>query len=68
MSRGPVGKGVSYWATIRIDKEMSEAELQALVAEIKRVIGNKGKVVDEARASSDGESSFAIGFRNRGGG
>ena len=66
MSSGPVGKGISYWATIKISAEMQEEDLKKLVQKIKDLLGDKGKIVDEARASTDGQSSFSVAFRKPG--
>jgi F0F1-type ATP synthase delta subunit len=68
MSSGPVGKGMSYWATIQITNELSEPQLQEIVSKIKQAIGNNGKIVDEARTSSAGQSSFSVAFRKKSGG
>ena len=66
MSRGPVGKGMSYWATIQITPpaEMKQEDLEKLVKKIEDLIQPAGgKIVDQARASTDGQASFSIGFR-----
>jgi hypothetical protein len=64
MSGGPVGEGMSYWATIKITKELTKGELQDVVKELKQVLARHGgTIVDEARASAAGVSSFSVGFR-----
>jgi hypothetical protein len=61
MSGGPVGQGESYWATIKVTKQLSKKQLQDLVREIGKVLRkHNGKIVAEARASSKAESSFAL--------
>jgi uncharacterized membrane protein (Fun14 family) len=64
MSGGPVGEGMSYWATIKITKELTKKELQDIVKKINDVVAQHGgTIVDEARASTAGLSSFSVGFR-----
>jgi hypothetical protein len=61
MSSGPVGKGQSYWCTIRVSKVLTEQELQTLRGKIKAVLDeNGGKIVAETRASSTAQASFTL--------
>jgi hypothetical protein len=65
MSKGPTGNGVSYWATIQIEGAMSPEKLKKLVKDIEDLIRPAGgKIVTQARASTDGQPSFTIGFPN----
>lgn len=61
MSSGPVGEGMSYWAAIRISKEMNKEQLKVVVAQIKAILdANSGSIVSEARASSRAVPSFSL--------
>ena len=61
MSSGPVGEGMSYWAAIRISKEMSKEQLEVVVGKIDAILkDNKGAIVSEARASSLATPSFSL--------
>jgi len=68
MSSGPIGEGMSYWATIKVTKQMSKEELQTLKKKIQDLIAaHGGTIEDEARASTAGQSAFSVAFRKRGG-
>lgn len=61
MSSGPVGEGMSYWATIKISKEMNKDQLRTVVDKIKAILQeNSGSIVSEARASSKATPSFSL--------
>jgi hypothetical protein len=61
MSGGPVGQGESYWATIKITKQLSRKDLQDFVKEIRKVLKkHNGKIVAETRASSKADASFTL--------
>jgi hypothetical protein len=61
MSGGPIGQGQSYWATIKVSKQLSKKDLQGFVKEIRKVLKKHGgKIVAETRASSKAVSSFTL--------
>lgn len=66
MSGGPVGQGQSYWATIKVTKQLSKKDLQKLVKEIRGLLAKHGgKIVAETRASSKAVSSFTLRVPDR---
>jgi hypothetical protein len=61
MSSGPIGEGESYWATIKVTKQLDKKQLQKLVKEIRDLLQkNGGKIVAEARASKRAASSLTL--------
>jgi hypothetical protein len=53
MSNGAIGKGISYFATIKISGDLDAAGLKKLVADIENLIQpHNGKIEKEARAST----------------
>lgn len=63
MSSGPVGNGLSYWAKIQISGDLTEQDLQQVLADIKAILAGKvngkdvnGKVASQARVSDQGAS------------
>jgi hypothetical protein len=52
MNGGPICKGISYWAVIKISGEMETKALQDTVKDINAVLAKKGgKIVIESRVS-----------------
>jgi hypothetical protein len=61
MSSGPVGEGMSYWATIKITKEMDKEKLREVVSQIQALLRpHNGSIVSETRASSKALASFSL--------
>ena len=61
MSSGPVGENMSYWAAIRISKQLKKEELKAVIQQITAILqANNGTIVSEARASSKAIPSFSL--------
>jgi hypothetical protein len=66
MSGGPIGQGESYWATIKVSKQLSQKDLQKLVKEISATLKKHGgKIVAETRASSKADPSFTLRVREK---
>jgi hypothetical protein len=61
MSSGPVGEGQSYWCTIKISKQLSKADLERVLGQIKQILAaNDGSIIAETRASSRAIPSFTL--------
>ena len=67
MAGGPIGDGISYWATIKISKKMDEAALKQVRKQIEDILAlNQGSIEAEARVSKDANPSFSFAFRKPG--
>ena len=61
MSGGPVGTGLSYWASIQISGDLAKDDLAKVLADIQKILGGKvngkpvkGKIASQARTSDKG--------------
>ena len=69
MASGPTGDSVNYWATIKISKKMSAAELKQVRQKIVDILKTcQGSIEAEARVSKDANPSVTFAFRKPGGG
>jgi hypothetical protein len=67
MSKGDIGNGLSYFASISISGELNAKELQKVKAQIEKILHEqidgkpvKGKIENEVRASS--KATFDVNF------
>jgi hypothetical protein len=61
MSGGPIGQGESYWATIKVSRQLSRKALQDFIKEMKKLLKkHNGKIVAETRASSKADAAFTL--------
>ena len=61
MSSGPVGTGLSYWASIQISGDLAKDDLAKVLADIQKILNGKvngkavkGKIASQARTSDKG--------------